>query len=301
MVRHFLTSEDFDKQYLLDVFSRAKEYEEGKAGDMQGKVLGLLFLGESTRTSASLKSAITKLGGGWYGLEGVKGTYLDSGEEDLMDTAISLADFCDIFAVRGNVDPEMFRSIPVPTLNAMMGDDHTISAAWLLYTIWKRVPKLEGLKVGTYGMVGYSRPIKSFYRVWSKFGIKIYEDCLVEGLGCPDEVKSEIEKNGSTIEDKPIDEMLKEVDVLIIAEALPQKGADADLVNKFNEKFKTVGEEFMKNLNEKAFWVYIQPGKTTDGRPTITDELKTHPKLIQRDFMKESVYCNMGIISKLLE
>jgi aspartate carbamoyltransferase catalytic subunit len=301
MVRHFLTSKDFDKDFLVDVFSRAKEYEEGKVGDMQGKTLGLLFLGESTRTSASLKSAIIKLGGGWYGMEGIKGTYLDSGEEDLMDTATSLADFCDIFAVRGNVDPEIFRNMQVPVLNAMMGDDHTISAAWLLYSIWKRNPNLEGLKVGTYGMVRYSRPIKSFYRVWSKFGIKIFEDSLVEGLGCPDELKEEIERNGSTIDEKPIEEIMGEVDILIVAEALPQKGADSELVDKFNEQFKTLDVEFMNKLNGKAFWVYIQPGKTTDGRPTITDELKNHPQLIQRDFMRESVFCNMGIISKVME
>lgn len=301
MARHFLSAEDFTKEDLLDVFSRAKAYEEGEAGDKQGKVLGLLFLGESTRTSASLKSAIIRLGGGWYGMEGTKGTYLETGEEDLLDTATSLADFCDVFAIRGNVDPEIFRSMQVPVLNAMMGDDHAISAAWLLYTIWKRMQNLEGLKVGTYGMIRYSRPIKSFYRVWSKFGIKIYEDCLVEGLGCPDEVKAEIEKSGSTIEEKPIEKIMDEVDILIVAEALPQKGADPELVDKFNKKFETVDSQLMGTLNDKAFWVYIQPGKTTDGRQTITDELKEHPRLLQRAFMRESVYCNMGIISKLLD
>jgi aspartate carbamoyltransferase catalytic subunit len=301
MVRHFLTSKDFDKEFLLDIFANAKEFEDGKEGTGKGKVLGLLFLGESTRTSASLKSAMIRLGGGWYGLEGTKGTYLETGEEGLMDTAVALADFCDLFAVRGNVDPDMFRKIKVPVINSMMGDDHTIAAVWYLYSVWKRLNKVEGLKLGTYGMVRYSRPIKSIYRVWSKFGIKIFEDSLLGEMGCPDEVKEGIITNGSTHEKKPIGEILKEVDVLIVAEALPQKGADPELVKKFNDKFKTLDEEFMKDLNEKAYWMHMEPRKTTDGRLTTSEALDNHPRLLQRALMRESVYCNMGIFSKLLE
>ena len=301
MVRHFLTSKDFDKEFLLDIFGRAKEFENGKESTHTGKVLGLLFLAESTRTSASLKSAIVRLGGGWYGLEGVKGTYLESGEEGLMDTAVALAAFCDLFAVRGNVDPEMFRKIKVPVLNAMMGDDHTIAAVWLLYTIWKRLSKVEGLKLGTYGMVRYSRPIKSIYRVWSKFGITIYEDSLLDEMGCPDDVRKEIAENGSTFEKKPVEEIMKEADMFIVGEALPQKGADPEAVKRFNEKFKTVDEEFMKKLNEKAYWLYIEPRQTTDGRLTTSEALDSHPRILQNAFMRETVYCNMGIFSKLLE
>ena len=301
MTRHFLTSKDMDKELLMDILKRAKEFEEGREGTGKGKVLGLLFLAESTRTSASLKSAIIKLGGGWYGMEGIKGTYLESGEESVMDTAVALADFCDLFAVRGNVNPDMFREMKVPVINAMMGDDHTIGAVWALYSVWKRLGKAEGLKVGTYGLVRYSRPVKSTYRVWSKFGMKFYEDSLVEEAGCPEDVKKEIIENGSSFEKKPIDDIMKEVDVLIVAEALPQKGADENIVKKFNEKFKTVDEEFMGKLNEKAYWYYITPRTTTDGRLTVKESLDNHPRIIQRGFMRESIYCNMGIFSKLLE
>ena len=299
-MRHFLTAKDLDKEFLLEIFEKAREFENGKEANMK-KVLALLFLAESTRTTASLKAAIIKLGGGWYGMEGTKGTYLESGEENLMDTAVALCDFADILAVRGNVDPEMFRTMRIPVLNAMMGDDHTIAAVWALYTVWKRARTLDGLKVGTYGMVRYSRPIKSFYRIWSKFGIKIYEDSLIEEAGCPDDVKEAIASNGSSFERKTADEMMKEVDLFVVAEALPQKGADPALVAKFNEKFRTVDESFMEKLNEKAYWLYIEPRKTTDGRLTAAESLEKHPRLILRDFMRESVYCNMGIFAKLLE
>jgi aspartate carbamoyltransferase catalytic subunit len=204
-------------------------------------------------------------------------------------------------AIRGPYNPEMFRNVKIPVLNAMMGDDHTIAAIWNLYNLWKRFGKLEGLKIGAYGLIRYSRPIKSFYRIWSKFGMKFYENSIIDGASSQKEVIEEIKKNGSVLEKKPLEEIMKEVDLFIVAEALPQKGADTVIVNEFNSKFKTIDEKFMENLNSNACWEYIMPRMTTDGRLTTSESLDNHPKNILPEFMRESVYVNIGMFYKLLQ
>lgn len=302
MTKHFMTAEDLDRETIEDILKISKEFEEGKRPDLlKDKVLGLFFAAESTRTTSLLKSGIIRAGGGWLGIENIKGTYLESGEEGLMDTVNSLADASDMIAIRGPYDPEIFRVVKVPVVNAMMGDDHAIAALWLLYSIWKRFGKLEGLKIGAYGMIRYSRPIKSFYRLWSKFGMKFYENSILPEAGSQEEVIKEIEKNGSALEKKPLDEMMKEVDFFIIAEALPQKGADETTVNEFHKQFKTVDEEFMKKLNPNAYWMYVMPRKTMDGRLTTDEKLDLHEKNLSWTFMKESTNCNVGMFYKLLE
>lgn len=61
-----------------------KIFEEGfKQGDnfanlCLGKIIASMFLQESTRTSDSIKAAIVKLGGGWFGMDVIKGIYLES-------------------------------------------------------------------------------------------------------------------------------------------------------------------------------------------------------------------------------
>ena len=97
-MRHFAQITDFTKNDYEELFRRAAIFQKG--GDfthlLRGKVLGSLFFAESTRTSTGLKSAMIALGGGWVGIDGIKGTYLESGEEDIEDFIFSYEQFVDI-------------------------------------------------------------------------------------------------------------------------------------------------------------------------------------------------------------
>src|SRR5581483_5191995 len=66
MVRHLLTAADLDRGSIDKILEYASLAENGNLS-LQGKILGFLFLSESTRTSSSLKAAIIKAGGGWLG------------------------------------------------------------------------------------------------------------------------------------------------------------------------------------------------------------------------------------------
>src|SRR3989344_3340699 len=128
-----------------------------------GKVLGLGFFQESTRTASGLQSAIIRLGGGWNGIPSPAGSYVNIGEESMDDTLNSLSDSADILGIRHkNFDLATYsKKATVPLINGMCGgDEHSAGALGMAYTIAKKMGKMDNLKVGMYGMVKSSRPSK---------------------------------------------------------------------------------------------------------------------------------------------
>lgn len=99
----------------------------------------MAFLKESTRTLAAFQSAIIKLGGGWIGLTTKRGTYLETGEEDLEDTLISLSQLADLIVIRGDkIDfNKLKEKINIPIINALAEDEHTIGGLCFAYFLKK--------------------------------------------------------------------------------------------------------------------------------------------------------------------
>ena len=77
-VKHFTISDDFTNEEFEELFRRAaifeKGFKEGKTFNhlCPGKVIATEFFQESTRTSASLQSAMIRLGGGWFGVLSIR-------------------------------------------------------------------------------------------------------------------------------------------------------------------------------------------------------------------------------------
>src|SRR3989338_5601034 len=144
-MRHFTRTEDLTNKEYLEMHRRTKIFDEGIARGENfthlcpGKVIATEFFQESTRTSASLQAAMMKLGGGWFGIAGIKGTYLETGEEDLEDTLRGVAPIADIMAVRHkDFDLTAFAAsgFPIPLINAMSGsEEHSLSGTAILYTL----------------------------------------------------------------------------------------------------------------------------------------------------------------------
>jgi aspartate carbamoyltransferase catalytic subunit len=298
MPQHYLAPNDFDADALQRVLGYAARAEHGDLS-LERKILGLLFLSESLRTSSSLKAAMIRAGGGYLGLEGTQGSYLGSKLESVIDTATYISTFSDFLAVRGDVDPEIFRNLPIPVLNAGLGDDHCIVGAWLLYTLSKRFAALEGLRIGVLGLCRYSTAAKSVYRVLSKFGMRFYEDSVVPEASSECDVIQTVSSNNSVFETCPVSKFIGIVDCLLVTDCLSQEGAQDSVVQAFNGKFKTVGPDVISGLKSGATWLYFMPRTTTDGRLTISNELDQHPMLINDSFFRDSVYCNIGILYEL--
>lgn len=305
-MRHFTQTTDFTKEDYLELIRRATLFQKG--GDFThlaaGKVLGSLFFAESTRTSTTHKAAIISLGGGWVGVDGIKGTYLESGEEDLEDFIYSYEDVVDILAIRHSTfDLINFApTLKVPVINGMCGtDEHASGAAGMLYTVQKRFPDVGDIKVGVYGMISVSRPMKALYKVLAMFGATIIEDPLVDIFAAPDNLKQFVESKGSKLERGNFTDFVNDVDVLIIVEGLPQKGADEQAVAEFNSKFQTVTVNDLRGMKDPSAIYVVMPRMTTDGRLTAEKAVDTDPRNFTFEMLSDWKYVIMGIMTMLLE
>lgn len=309
-IRHFTKIDDFTKEECLEIYKRAKIFQEGiKQGKnfthlCKGKVLGTMFFQESTRTASCLQSSIIKLGGGYIGISGTSGTYLATGEEDLGDFLNSFADFCDIMAIRHktlNLD-EISYNFKIPLINAMCGkDEHSLFALGMIYTLFHLGIDLEKGKFGIYGMIKSSRPAKGLIKILGMFGATIYEDSVIEEFKTPIYIKEFVENKGGRLIKKKYEEFLPEIDFLFVTEGLPQAGEDEDLVKRYNQQFKIFTKKELEILKSTSYMMYSMPAKLTDGRRIVDKEIEKDSRVINTRFLKEWVYTIMGLITYLLK
>lgn len=310
-MKNFTRTEDFTTKEYEEIFRRADIFESGiKAGKnfthlCPGKVIATEFFQESTRTSASLKAAMTRLGGGWFGMDGIKGTYLETGEEDLEDTLHGVAPLCDIMGVRHkDFDLTEFaeKGFRVPLINAMCGgEEHSIGGATYPYMIKKYFSKLEGLKIGLYGMSKSSRPVKAMAKVMSRFGIEFYEDSVIPEFKMPEHIVKTIKENGSAYIQDKLDNFIGKIDCLFVIEGLPQSGEDENLVDKFNKAFVPFSNAHLAKVRSDAVIEVGEPRATTDGRLVALKETDNDPRIIGKELIHDIVYINMAIITYLLD
>ena len=294
---------DLSKEDILKIFDYTNKFERNEIepyGFAKGKVLGLIFLQESLRTSASLKAAIIKLGGGWINFDL---SYVKEGEEDLEDSVMAVAPLVDVLAMRGGSDIDIHplsEKISTPIINSMIGMEHAISGLWITYPLWQRYKKLERLKVGVYGLTRYSRPAFALYRALSKFNVEFKEDPIIDSTGAPDYLIDKIQKNGSSFSRCKLEDCIGELDFLFVPEGLPVKGADENAVNEFNKMYKPLNNKMLEGLRKDSVFAYSMPRTLTDGRLVVEKEADSDPRLITYEYMEKSVYVNMGIIAWLL-
>ena len=303
-MKSLVSVSELSREDILKILDYSDKFDGGKLepyGYARGKALGLVFLQESLRTSASLKVAMVKLGGGWVDLDL---GYVKGGEESLEDSLVSIAPMVDIIGMRGPADIDIApiaKRMETPIVNAMIGMEHSISAAWVAYTVWKRLCKIEGLRIGIYGLSRYSRPAIALYRLFSKLGADFIEDSVVDEAGAQPELVGEIEKNGGKFRKGKLADFIGKVDFLFIAEGLPVKGADMGVVERFNRGFVPLDNAMLEGLGESAVFEYCMPRAMTDGRLVAEKEVDSDRRLITYELMEKAIPVNMGIIAWCLE
>lgn len=156
MLRHFVDTQDFTKQELLDIISLTRRI---KVADKQGCTpkllqdasLAMIFEEPSTRTRVSFEVAMTELGG--------HALYLKPGEihlgvrESMYDTAKVLSRMCDVIEARTlkhATITELAKHAEVPVINGLTDYNHPTQVVCDVTTMIEHAPagkQLEDLNV----------------------------------------------------------------------------------------------------------------------------------------------------------
>src|SRR5512136_2838769 len=155
-VQHFLDTQDFSKQELLDMLELTRLIKEAdKQGAtpklLQDASLAMIFEEPSTRTRISFEVAMTELGG--------HALYLKPGEihlgvrESMYDTAQVLSRMCDVIMARTlkhETVLNLAKHATVPVINGLTDYNHPTQVVCDVMTMIEHMPegkKLEDINI----------------------------------------------------------------------------------------------------------------------------------------------------------
>jgi putrescine carbamoyltransferase len=150
-VKHFIDTQDFSKQEILDIIETTRLIKEAdKQGCtpqlLKGASLAMIFEEPSTRTRVSFEVAMSELGG--------HALYLKPGEihlgvrESIGDTAQVLSRMCDVIMIRALLHKTVtdFASYAtVPVLNGLTDFNHPTQVICDVFTMMEHMPAGKSL------------------------------------------------------------------------------------------------------------------------------------------------------------
>jgi len=155
--RDILSLKDFERAEYFRVFQVCDELapyaRDRHNGDLlKDKTLVTAFYQPSTRTRLATEAAMHRLGGHVLGFSDAKMTRAgDFYQESIKDTVHMLEYYGDVIAIRHfqqGAPAEAARWASVPIINCGDGwGEHPTQVLTDLYTVWKELGRLDGLKI----------------------------------------------------------------------------------------------------------------------------------------------------------
>lgn len=199
--------------HILDTaesFAEVSTRSIKKVPALRGKVVGLMFFEASTRTRMSFELAASRLSADTLGFTS-RGSSVSKGETTLDTIRNVEAMGVDIFVVRHAQSgaPHMLASrVDASIINAGDGShEHPTQALLDIYTIRRRMGRLDGVRVAIVGDIAHSRVARSNIIGLRKLGAEVVV------VGPPTLVPSAISAMGCEISHS-LDDVLGYIDVI---------------------------------------------------------------------------------------
>jgi aspartate carbamoyltransferase catalytic subunit len=183
-LQHVIESQQFTLPMLVELFELADQMERtlarGGTQDYNDCIMASLFYEHSTRTRFSFESAMHRLGGDVLSTERANTFSSVAAGETLEDTIRVIGNYADVVVLRHNEVGGASRAAAIshiPIINAGdgKGGQHPTQALLDLYTIYKEMKSIEGVKVAFIGSLADGRTVRSLAYLLGKFErVKLY-------------------------------------------------------------------------------------------------------------------------------
>jgi len=299
-MKHILTSDQFSREELLEIFEEARKLQEAAELPqiMKGKILATVFLEPSTRTRLSFETAMLRLGGQVISIPNAENSSLNKGET-VEDTGRMIDIFADIIAIRvpkrGQVE-EFSRQVTKPVVNAGDGTgDHPTQILLDLYTIWKNRGTLDGLTMGLMGDCAHSRVLRGMARMSSVFEMNYVFISPVE-LRMEEDVKRLLAERGRGVRETiSLAEVIGELDVLDVNRIRHEYFEDQERAQEIGKQFILTKEMVLKGRQQL---IVLDPLPRIN---TVLPEIDELPQAKYFEAVENGVFVRMALMKRMLD
>ncbi len=303
-LQHVIESQQFTLPMLHDLFELADQMERivarGGTLDYQKKIMASLFYEPSTRTRFSFESAMIRLGGRVMSTERAQDFSSVSYGESLDDTIRVVGNYADVIVLRHNQVGGAKRaaeisSVPIINAGDGKGGQHPTQALLDLYTIYKEIKTIDGVKVAMVGNLLDGRTVRSLAYLLGKFErVKIYF-VAPPTLQMKQDILDYLTRHEVwyTLESDII-KILHEVDVVYMTRIEEEKLPAAAIEKPFKRYF--LDEEMMKHMQPDAILMHPLPRLNE-----ISSAVDKDPRSAYFRQTKNGVYVRMALLASVLD
>ena len=237
-LHHIIESQQFNLPTLVDLFERADQMERvvarGGTQDYQNRIMASLFYEPSTRTRFSFESAMFRLGGKVISTERAHEFSSVMMGETLEDTIRVVGNYCDVIVLRhdsvgGAKRAAAASAVPVVNAGDGKGGQHPTQALLDLYTIYRELKSIDGVKVAMVGNLLDGRTVHSLAYLLGKFErVKLYFVAPPSLQMKQDILDHLTSHNVWFTQESDLSKVLPEVDVVYVTRIEPEKMAPAE-------------------------------------------------------------------------
>ena len=301
-LRHIIKSQQFTLPTLIELFQRADQMERvvarGGTLDYQNKIMASLFYEPSTRTRFSFESAMLRLGGKVITTERAHEFSSVMMGETLEDTIRVVGNYCDVIVLRhdtvgGAQRAAAASSVPVINAGDGKGGQHPTQALLDLYTIYKELGVIDGVKVAMVGNLLDGRTVHSLAYLLSKFErVKIFFVAPPE-LQMKQDILDHLTSNDVWYSlESDLSKVLPEVDVIYMTRIEPEKLASHE---KQTPPYY-LDEVSIKHLSSNALILHPLPRLNE-----IATSIDSDPRAAYFRQTKNGVLIRMALLASVLD
>ena len=298
-----LSVEQFDREMLRYIFSRAREMREmveriGEVDLLKGNVLTCLFYEPSTRTSSSFIAAMERLGGAVIPItQGVQFSSVSKGET-LADTVRTLEQYSDAIVLR---HPQIGSAklaadyARVPVINAGDGaGEHPTQALLDLFTIREELGQVDGLNVAMVGDLRNGRTVHSLTKLLLHFDVSL-RFVSPEILRLPLNIMNEVRDQGvDARETHDVADVIENADVLYVTRVQKERFADLTQYEEVKDLYE-ITPELMDRAKDNMVIMHPLP-RVGEIHYTVDDD----PRAAYFRQVQNGMYIRMALLAAVL-